>query len=59
MNTSNKFTKTIAVLLCIALLSTMLTGCGSKAQALTSDAEYVTVAEEKIWQEHFISQKLC
>ena len=52
MNTSNKFTKTIAVLLCIALLSTMLTGCGSKAQALTSDAEYVTVAQEKIWQEH-------
>ena len=28
MNTSNKFTKIIAVLLCIALLSTMLTGCG-------------------------------
>ena len=42
--------KWIAVLLCGVMFCTMLTGCGTQAQALTSNTEVITVNNEEIQQ---------
>ncbi len=49
---TNKTNKWIAVLLCVAILSTLITGCSTEAKALTSDVKPIVIEDGVISQEH-------
>ena len=52
MRQNKNYMRWLAAILCVAMLGTLLTGCGTKAHALTSNAEVITVAHQAIDQDH-------